>query len=321
VPQCNACDVSPEAFSYKKWKNEYYNRMGIYNDVDVDNVQFPKVFHFSLSNTCNLACRMCFPGASSTFGTVIKRSEYLKTLYVDTAQDTYMPIEIFEGSFENATHVTISGGEPLIDKDCITLIDLIKNESKNIKSINFSTNLTKLNHDILEKLSTIDAYIMFSVSIDGPKHIQEYIRHGCSWDKIVENFHIIHNKYPKFKFAVNSTISALNVGYIPDTLKSLYEIEKDVGIKFNHLMISPVLYPTYLHPGAIPNTVKEMYKKKLESADIICSIPDSGRLIPTGLELLSSSNENPENFYKFINEFDKITDTNFNNIYPEFTKK
>lgn len=321
IPECESCNVGKDEFSYKKFKHNSYINSDIL-DINVDDYGLPKVFHFSLKNTCNLACRMCSPGSSSKLGEVVKKSKELKQFYLGTHNNAPIDIQNFKGSFVNTEHITISGGEPLVDTDCITLIEMVKEESVNLKSINFSTNLTKLNKKLLESLNEVDkaTRITFSISLDGPEHIHEYIRYGCTWNDIIDNIKYIKLNYPRITFSINSTVSALNVGYVGEALETFHNIEKELGIKFINLMVSPVLFPSYLHSSVIPKHVKILYLEKLQKIEFSkYTIPNSNMLINTAIELLSKPTQDlPDQFFKFISAFDNVAGTKLTDTYPEF---
>lgn len=316
VENCVECEVPEGVFSYKKWKNRDYREL---MSIDTGQPTLPKVFHFALKNTCNLACRMCFPGSSSKLEQIIKKSDVLKKYFIVNEQNNTIDVNKFKGSFYNAEYITFSGGEPLIDSDCLTLAKIIKEESKKLKKINFSTNMNRLNYDLLEELSKMDAKIQFSVSIDGPPNINDYIRHKSNWNTIVENLKYIRVNYPKFLLAINTTVSILNVGYIIESLDNFHELEKQLNIKFNHIMISPVVGRPFLHPGLLPTEIKNTYLEKLKNHTSSFSIPESKNLISTAIKMI---NDNPvsslEEFCEYISEFDRLAGTDYKIVYPEF---
>ena len=314
--ECHACDVSKDSFSYKKWKNDVYSKRGLLESVNTDNVPLPKIFHFTLSNTCNLACRMCHPASSSKLFELSKKSVYLTNFYQYTPQKK-INIESFAGNFSNAVHLTISGGEPLVDEDCYKLIEMVKAESSNLKGIAFSTNMTKLNLKLIDLLVSLNVKIHFNTSVDGPPHIQEYVRVNSNWNEILKNISYLKSLSDNFIFGINSTISALNVGYIPELLETLDQAEKELGIKFTHIMSTPVL-ESHLHPGSLPEQVKNFYKDKLIKSTITSNIMDSHLLVPTGLELLDKQQPEVELFQTFVTEFDRVVGTDYRKVYPEF---
>jgi sulfatase maturation enzyme AslB (radical SAM superfamily) len=303
-PNCSACDVTT-GFSYKQFKNSAYQSM-----LEVKENDLPKIFHFTLKNTCNLACRMCHPTVSSKLAEVSKRSEYLNNFYKTKIVDNKFDLKKLAGSFVNARDITIGGGEPLIDEDCIDLIKMVADESNSLKRVVFSTNMMRFNQRLIDLLSTLSISVQFNISIDGPPHIHDYIRYGSQWEQIVKNLKFLRKNY-KFGYGINTTISALNVGYIPETLDALTDIEYRIGIKFSHVMASPVL-ENHLHAGVLPNSVKELYRTKLLACN---KRPD---LIKTGLDLLECNKQQHWlQFVEFINEFDAVAGTDLVTVYSE----
>lgn len=316
IDECSACHVPKNVFSYKKWKNNTYRNM---MSIDVDTPIMPKVFHFGLKNICNLACRMCDPRASSKLHQLTSKSEILKKYFPFQVTDNNFNIENLRGSFANAEHVTFAGGEPLIDEDCLSLIKIIKQESNKIRSVNFSTNMTRLNHELLKELSEMKGKIMLSVSIDGPPNIQEYIRHKCNWNDILNNLQYIRKNYPNIILAINTTVSILNIGHITESLDMFHKLENTLSIKIHHLMISPVIDKTFLHPSILPSYTKELYLDKLLKYNNACTIPESKDLIPTAIKMLNETpNSTMQEFDEYISEFDRLAGTDYKLIYPEF---
>ncbi len=318
--ECSACIVGEDAFSYKKWKNKYYSRhFDFLNTTEAEQPSTPSVFHFSLSNTCNLACRMCDSRYSSKLAQMSRKHTKLqKYLSIIPNQKAINP-EKLRGSFNNTEIVTFAGGEPLIDENTIAVIKMINEESTKLKLVNFSTNLTVINESLLEELNNLSANVSLSISIDGPKHIHEYIRHHCSLDTMMNNLVYINKKYPRIHFGFNTTISVLNVGYVTDMLEFVNEVQKKYNVIIDGLMTSPVLNKRYLHPGILPQSVKNLYLDKLKSYQNTSTLRDSNYLIPTAIELLSKTIDGEiDNFVDYISEFDKVAGTSVVEVYPEF---
>jgi sulfatase maturation enzyme AslB (radical SAM superfamily) len=322
--QCSSCNVGPEAFSYKKWKNDYYkNEYFFLDDSDTDIVETPHMFHINLSNTCNLACRMCDSTNSSKLAQMARKHDSMKGYLQILPHKKRISPEVLRGSFKNAKLVSFAGGEPTIDEDTLTVIKMIRSESTDITAINFSTNLTTINDDLLYELNDIASNkivnVVLSISIDGPKHIHEYIRYHCSWDIMMSNIEYIKLKYPNIQFSANTTISAMNVGYVSDTLDSIHLLEKNYGVKIKRIMTSPVINKKYLHPGLLPEAIKQSYIDKIKSHDGDLTIKDSEYVLSTAIELLSKDySTEREKFLNYMSEFDKIAGTSFIKTYPEF---
>lgn len=314
---CSACDVPDHVFSYKKWKSETYLKNSILDDIDTDNECYPKVLHIGgFSNLCNLACRMCNPQSSSTLDTLSRKTELKKYYPIQNASNN-LSVDSFDEFVDNLTHITVSGGEPFLDKKLFEFVKKLKG-SKKLQQINFSTNLTKLNIELFEFLSTLDADVNISVSLDGNKQIHEYIRYGCDYDSIIDNIKIIRSRYPRFQFGINTTLSVYNVGYAIETLESFLEISRIIKIK--DLMISPVLKPEKLHPGVLSEEIKELYLEKYSANSLtkFSSVPNSQTLIETARQMMSQDyTEKYREFIDFTKTFDSISKTNYLEIYPE----
>jgi len=324
---CSACDVPDHVFSYKKFKIQDYVNSGILENIDIDNLKGPRVLHLSTTdNTCNLACRMCNPDNSSKIAAMATGTKHnLKKFFkLNPLSETTPIIDYLRGSLDSIMRITISGGEPMLDKNLTSVIDLLS-ESNSLKTIGFSTNMTMLNYELLDRLNRLEnVSIFFSISLDGPKPIHEYIRHGCEYDNIIENLKYISNNYKdRFDFNINSTISVYNAGYIKESLESFKDLIKETKIKINQIMSSPVLTPEFLHPGVLPDQIKELYLEKIRSIDSVkyqLFLPKSKEFLETTVRLIQE-NKNIlfDEFLEFNKEFDKSTGENFIKIYPEFT--
>jgi sulfatase maturation enzyme AslB (radical SAM superfamily) len=249
---------------------------------------------------------------------VRKHDTLKKYLYLQPHQKK-INVDVLKGSFKNAEFVTFAGGEPVIDDDTILVIKMMKNESSKLKLINFSTNLTNVNDELFKELHSIDAKVLFSLSIDGPPHIHNYIRYHCEWDTMMKNLEYMIKTYPKFDYSVNTTVSSLNVGYVTDTLDTIESIKKRFGIHLYTFMTSPVVDKPFLHPSLLPEEVKAEYIKKINNYVKTLDTPNSDMLIPTAIEMLNGKVDSSlDTFVGYINEFDRIAGTKATDVYPEF---
>jgi sulfatase maturation enzyme AslB (radical SAM superfamily) len=311
---CNACNVPDTEFSYRNYKNSGYKKMF---DIKLEPVELPRVFNISLKNTCNLACRMCFPGSSSKLAGLVKGNEFFQKIYGLPPIDNNFDIEKLSGIFTNAEQITFSGGEPLLHNNCVEIIKIIGAESKNLRDVIFSTNMTNYNDKLVNELKKLNARIQFNVSLDGPKHIQEYIRVGSSLDVIIENIIRLKESINP-SFGINSTISLLNVGYVTEIIETVHQISKHTGVNFTHIMSSPVL-EEHLHAGNIPTEIKNIYIKKILSRGFFLkNISGQDTLIASALGLLSKEKTTWLYAKEFLREFDSLTGTNYLEVYPEF---
>jgi MoaA/NifB/PqqE/SkfB family radical SAM enzyme len=307
--ECQACNVAKDSFSYKKFKNTAYQ----YFNQDLSKNELPRVIHITLKNTCNFACRMCHPASSSRLHEFSKKSNFLNDFYMANIDNNF-DIKLLSGIFGNLQRLTITGGEPLIDEDCIELLTMIDQESPKFNSLTMSSNLSVIHPKIFDALSKTKANVSINVSLDGPDYIHEYIRYGCNWNTIAVNLKKLKGICQGL--GVNTTISAMNVGYLHELIESVIDLEKETGIKFTHLMPTPVLEP-HLHAGNLPPDVKKLYKEKLIALNKNYELPGANTLIQTGISLLDSQVESSITVTKFLQEFDSIANTDYRKVYPE----
>ncbi|MDR3046775.1 MAG: radical SAM protein [Bacteroidales bacterium] len=160
-----------------------------------------------LTTNCNLRCKYC------TFNHFYTDSPN----YSDEIMDISVIKKAIDFFFNNSSNIknkliSFFGGEPLL------CFGLIKNTLKYIKeyyndsNIRYymTTNLTKLNDEVLKYF--VDNDIHIAVSIDGPEQIHDYNRvflDGNGTFKIVyENLMKIKTDYPQY-FANNISISTV----------------------------------------------------------------------------------------------------------------
>ena len=318
IKECSACHISDEVFSYKDKKNADYEQLLDEIDVELD-ATLPRSFHIHLRNICNLACRMCGPNQSNRLDRLISKSRNLQTYYPILQTDPYIDPEKLSGSFTEARYVTFVGGEPMIDTDCLKILKIIKNEATKLKEVTFITNLTKVNHKMLDIVTSMDVSVTLSVSIDGIPSLQEYIRHYSKWENIYRNMRYIRKHYPNIKFGFNSTISIMNVGYVADTLNFLHSLEFELRTKFKFCNPSIVYDKKFLYPGNIPDNIKDLYIKKLSNYRGKLTIPGSENLLKSAIGLLKEQpKEDFQKFIDFITEFDSVAGTDYKKMYPEF---
>jgi sulfatase maturation enzyme AslB (radical SAM superfamily) len=266
---------------------------------------------------------MCNSNNSSKIASLSKKENLKKFFGINQIYDSTSMVDYLRNSLDNIVKITISGGEPMLDKNLKSLVDELS-KSHSLKMLTLSTNMTILDYELIEKLSKLKSIKKtLSISLDGPKNIHEYIRHNCVYEDIVNNLKYLSDNYKdNFVFNINSTISVYNIGYIKETLESFVELLKKTNIRINFLMSSPVLNPDYLHPGILPDYLKSLYIEKINSLNRLkyqLYIRGSNEFIQTSINLLKENHQDRfSKFLEFNQEFDKVTQNNFRKLYPEF---
>jgi MoaA/NifB/PqqE/SkfB family radical SAM enzyme len=183
-------------------------------------IEFPKVVSLTVTNRCNLRCRMCAQWSQEGYmqkrkpndsysGRIVAFESILKV--VDEVQEYGAPL-------------IIRGGEPLLYPRIMDLLAYIKSKGM---SLSLETNGVLLNKyaESLVKLK-IDYMI---ISVDGPEEIHDYVRGvNGTFAKLREGLQELEkheNKYGyKIPRGITCTISRYNyqgLGEMADVVRSL----------------------------------------------------------------------------------------------------
>jgi len=176
-PLCTQCKRQEEQGVSSERVPEYTN---VIKNLELKNSTF-KLERIDLrwSNTCNLSCVYCYEGFSSKWASIkgIDFNDVKKT-----GEDSLF--NLINENTESINIVMLLGGEPLLQKQNSTLIDMLPKVSfyclTNL-SVPMRTNL------IAQKLITRSANSSFGVSIETVGDKFEYVRRNSSWDLLVDN--------------------------------------------------------------------------------------------------------------------------------------
>ena len=203
--------------------------------------QFPEEFNtnlkeidISLSNKCNLACRMCNTGSShQIWKDVDKLKENNKMSLFDKVSNKSLKSHnlpqnvknnhLIKWIYNNTDKVKIfkaSGGEPLYDNNILNLLrKFVKDGNSKDTELAFHTNAMLIDDNIIDLMNHFKAQ-RHSLSIDGVDSTYDYIRHKANFETLEKN---IKNWFAKssniYTVNVNFVLSALNIGNVIDFLE------------------------------------------------------------------------------------------------------
>lgn len=203
--------------------------------------QFPEEFKtdlkeidISLSNKCNLACRMCNTGSSHQIWEDVDKLKKKNKMHIfeassnNSLESHNLPQNVknnhlIKWIFDNTDKVKIlkaSGGEPLYDNNILNLLrKFVKDGNSKDTELAFHTNAMLINDDIIDLMNQFKIQ-RHSFSIDGVDSTYDYIRHKA-------NFSILENNLKKwfrkstnvYALNINLVLSALNIGNVVDFLQ------------------------------------------------------------------------------------------------------
>jgi len=325
VPSANLQDVSVEEF------------------IKIVNFPNPKLrwIDFQLANLCNLACRMCNPWNSSIIeeeaiehvdkwnnnnlkGKDLFHKHIIKPLpYVKEVKD-YWKSKKFQKQVEELLPqldtITVSGGEPTVNKYFSDILDFCKREGidKNIV-LKFTTNGMQINRKYMEKLDGFKK-VEVKISMDGTGSVYEYIRWKGVFKTLHENRKILE-EYRSDRFYVNSdpTYQVLNILNIPDLLE--YHFSNDMVLA----NLNAVHEPEYHAISCLPKEIREIAWTKIDKWVTLnkSAVHESlGECIDNVLKYLEADRPEEEEkylpmFFEHTKILDKIRGQSFEKQVPE----
>lgn len=203
------------------------------------------------SNLCNFACVYCSPEFSSRWESELK-------LKINTP-DEHARTKFAEYIYQNAgqlKHVYLAGGEPLLMKENLQLVELLAKENPEV-NLRVNTNLSKVDTRIFERICEFKN-VHWIVSIESIEDEYEYIRHGGRWVDFVDNLKHIQSINHKISF--NMLHFLLNYKSIFGCVDWL----QGQGFHPNSFIIGPLFEPEYLNIRHLPTDVLNCVMKELQ---------------------------------------------------------
>jgi MoaA/NifB/PqqE/SkfB family radical SAM enzyme len=171
-----------------------------------------KHIDIAVSIYCNLKCKMC------GYREPIANEEGL------TKEDVFSLLK--EARELGLESIAFSGGEVLMRKDIFEIISYARD--LNISKIAVITNGTMLNEENAKRL--VEAGMTnVSISLEGTKHINDFIRGEGTYNKTVEAIKIFKKYEEKLIISVNIVISKYNYRNLFEFTKFVYE---DLGVGY-----------------------------------------------------------------------------------------
>jgi hypothetical protein len=268
-----------------------------------------------IGNTCDLACIMCGSINSSKWAE-LERSINIKTGMEKPAgiskwwEDKKFWEELNE-ILRNAKLIKFGGGEPLLLKQHKDVLKFLKENNPNctIKYITNANNFTQEYIDLWQDLPNL----RFTLSIDSIKERVEYLRWPIKWDNLIKNIRMLKQLKRPPSISINYTISLFNILYVNDDLNWFLPRLKELGIK--HFNPSHVWNdPNFLHPGLLPDEIKDTIKIDVESGT------EKGWHIASNINsyLYSRSYDKEllEQFVEYAKQLDSARGTNVLETFP-----
>jgi MoaA/NifB/PqqE/SkfB family radical SAM enzyme len=263
--RCNACykveNLSDNSFQTHSSSNRsWYKKYGIKN-LDLydspDNFKL-KILDLRWRNTCNLACVYCGPDLSSKWADELNNTDYTINENILEKNKKY----IFD-QIDTIDHVYLAGGEPLLIKENLELLNLLADRNPNVE-IRINTNLSVVDNKIFKKLLTFKN-VKWTVSVEAADNEYNYIRYPGNWDRFYSNLIDLKNK--EFDINFNMVWCVLN----SESIFKCIEDFQAVGFHENAFIIQCLDGPLPLDVRNLPasqlENIKSTIKNKLTTTN------------------------------------------------------
>lgn len=241
IPQCVHCwdaeriGIQSVRQSGLDWKHD--NNIGI------------KRLDIRIHNKCNLACTMCYSGASSLWGKLEGE------IPVHSLSDDKLG-EIRELA-KNVEHISFQGGEPFYGTEYDDF--LMSLENRHNITVDIFTNVISVKEEVIRRWDSELKQLYINASVDGYGDVYDSIRWPTTWKKFEKNAKMLYS-IVNIRMGFFWVIQAENASNLFEFIKW-----RDDNMPFCKIVITMVLGTTELNINSM--TAKErksfLYQYKL----------------------------------------------------------
>jgi len=298
---------------------------------------------FRFSNLCNLSCRSCGPGLSSSWMKDHKKIWNIEgnpSALIKLPEDrNNILLEDVLKNIDKVKSIHFAGGEPMMMEEHWVILEELQKANRKDVQLHYSTNMTRFKFG---KKHAFDYWhdfenVYVSASIDDIGQRFNYIRNGGDWDEVYQNLLDIKNQnFKNLTLAFHPTLSIFNINSFPDLVKLIWENDNfQSNIPAPHLQhyfvhvvnLNPLTYPDIYSMTILPEEEKKKAAKGIE--DLIQWVHDTMPAkpgYPINVDPLKSlidflyANDNShllQNFLGYTENLDKFRDQDFFATFPE----
>jgi len=257
------------------------------------------------SNLCNFSCVYC-------------SSEYSSRWSEELGIKVVTPVEEQRNKFKDyiikhagqLKHVYMAGGEPLLMKQNLELLDVLEKENPQV-NLRINTNLSKVDTQVFERICEFEN-VHWTVSVETMGKEFEYVRHGGSWQDFLDNLSAISSLDHKISF--NMLYFLLNHRSMFDCIDYFL----DQGFHPNSFIAGALLTPEELNIRHLPKVELDLLTMLLN--DRIQSKP--GYLLEDSYQNLLNYiaqpfEKNPQRSVEFLAALDRRRGLDSRDIFPQ----
>lgn len=279
-----------------------------------------------LSNVCNYSCAMCNPHDSSKIHDRWQKEKNYQPIvshmqknpnYLVKIQDIYKNKrghqQLRDILQQPIRQLKLLGGEPLLDKTMLQILESQPSEKKSQITLNFVTNGSQDLVQVVERLKGFHE-VTFAISIEACGKIGEYMRQGSDWQFICDN--IARAQAKNIKINVHCVLQALNAVVIRDFID--WSITNNISLSLDLLRT-----PEVLSLKVLPDHLRQRAVESLEPIKDLSVLDPHGSTINIGTiqKAISETTYHADlhmSFLEFIAWYEKDQLTNLRVLQPWF---
>ncbi len=217
----------------------------------------PKYLHLSPHNTCQLACRMCSSGCSTSYGKMFGDG----AKRIDNRAAT---IDYVKNVVSTVTHYVFHGGEPMNDDSFLDILDVLypHKDKIRISVLSNGMSLKSRGKDVIEILRAFPN-LEYMLSLDGTPEVNEHQRELSNTKRIVANYNRLASEIPHAEVRVNQTLTNLTIASMPE----FYQFLNDSLVRLDGLNHGDVSFPVEYQVCNVPVVYREKILKKMLNTD------------------------------------------------------
>ena len=316
-PNCSAC-----------WAEENAGRSSrrlVANQQFADlpaNPPRPHLVDLKPGNTCNLACRTCWPEVSSKWYRDYweleahkQEPDYKKYLASwGRIKSSYEPENTrlwneLEEWLTDVKYYDIYGAEPMLLSSVFDILQQAVDKNLASKqSLHINTNGTIWNPKYIDILTQFK-HVALDISIDGIGPHFDYIRYGETWSTVEKNldrYQELVRQHSNINMCVCVTVCAYNILYLGEIEQ--YFKTRGIGYFFNM-----VHHPQHINVRVLPDQVKAQVRTHLAGA---------GHQVASILDFMDMPLDNQSElwakFWSTTKKLDLLREQDLAETFPEF---
>jgi sulfatase maturation enzyme AslB (radical SAM superfamily) len=235
-----------KSFEQSSWNKKF--------TADTD--KLPIDWHIDFGNECNLACKMCWPAASSKIASHFSKWNipYKKdTNWINDTESWNQLLKNVE-SVPNLHRIHVMGGEPAINKKFLQFVEWLVEQNLTHLTLSFVTNGTIINQRLIDNLKKFRK-VDIEVSVESVEDNNHYIRQGSSTQAVWKNIEYLHTlQNESFSLVLRSVPQLLNVNNYHKYILRAF----DLGISVQSI---PLSNPSYLAISVLPYNLRQTFRQ------------------------------------------------------------